>query len=142
MKIEWIILAEGAVNDSRGALTAVGLNQNVFAPTSLPASTKRALIIHLVDVEPSSTIALNFSVKDPDGTIIAAQSNTMNVGDAKFQDLPLTTDVVVEAMFAFKTSGTHLVDVEIASADLVSDSKAIEIYVRKPGESEVVDQAR
>ncbi|WP_131740354.1 hypothetical protein [Actinomadura roseirufa] len=94
MKLEWLILAEGVAQDADGALTAVGLNQNILISSILPTVTKRAIIAHLSGLQPGEELSFRFRVESPSGEVIAA-----NAGRANLDGIPPWADQGVEATF-------------------------------------------
>ena len=136
MKIEWILLAEGLGQDAKGAFSAIGLNQNVLATPSLPATTKRAVVAHLVDTEGTlnsgDKITLRFSVSSPSGQVIAAQTIQAAIGPRPWPDLPLASDLPVELVLTFHQFGTHKFEVAVQTPDGVEIKESLDFYVLVP----------
>lgn len=150
MKLEWILLAEGIGQDSKGAITAIGLNQNVLAAPSLPATTKRAVIVHLVAdngaFKPGEKITVRFSVTSPSGQVIAAQTAQATAGQLPWPDLPATSDLSAEMMLVVNEYGTHWLEVVIQPPGGEEIRGQIAVHVVVPvqpltGELQKTDQA-
>jgi hypothetical protein len=139
VKIEWVLLAEGLGQDAKGAITALGLNQNILAAPSLPSTTKRAVIAHLAaDDEPLETgdkITLRFSVTSPSGQVIAAQTAQATVGTVPWPDLPVTSDLPVEMLLTFNEYGTHRFEVAVQTTGGEELKGQIDFYVVTPAQS-------
>ena len=139
MKMEWILLAEGLGQDAKGAITAIGLNQNILAAPSLPATTKRAVVAHLVaDDEPLETgdkITLRFSVTSPSGQVVAAQTAQATVGPVLWPDLPAISDLPVDMVLTFNEYGTHRFEVAVQTTGGEELEGQIDFYVVAPAQS-------
>lgn len=139
MKIEWLILAEGLGQDSKGAITAIGLNQNVLIAPTFPSTTKRAVVAHLVydikDLKPGDKLNLYFSATSPSGKVVAAQSAQAAVGEPKWSDLPATADMPAEMLLTLHEYGTHRIEVSVQSSDNEEATTAgLDFYVVKPSD--------
>lgn len=138
MKLEYILLAEGLGQDSKGAITAIGLNQNVFATASFPATTKRAVIAHLVHdgkpLQPGDKITLRFTVTSPSGKMIAAQTAQATVGQIAWPDLPVTSDLPAEMLLTLNEYGTYRFEVAVQMPDGEEMTGQIEFYVVVPAQ--------
>ena len=142
MKIEWILLAEGLGQDAKGAITAIGLNQNVLATPSLPATTKRAVVARLVGEDGGSLnsgdkVTLRFSVSDPAGHVIAAQTAQGTIGPRPWPDLPLSSDLPIELVLTFQQYGTHKFEVAVQASDGTEVNGHLDFYVVTPPKAEL-----
>jgi len=139
MKLEWIILAEGIGQDAKGATTAIGLNQNILATPSLPATTKRAVIAHLMAdqgaMNPGDRVTVRFTVTSPSGHVIAAQTAQATIGQIAWPDLPVYWDLPVELLLTFSEYGTHKFEVSVQTANGQEAEERIDFYVVVPPES-------
>jgi hypothetical protein len=137
--MEWILLAEGLGQDAKGAITAIGLNQNILAAPSLPATTKRAVVAHLVaDDEPLETgdkITLRFSVTSPSGQVVAAQTAQATVGPVLWPNLPATSDLPVDMVLTFNEYGTHRFEVAVQTTGGDELEGHIDFHVVAPAQS-------
>ena len=133
MEIEWILLAEGLGQDAKGAITAIGLNQNVLTAPSLPATTKRAVITHLVagqgTVKAGDKLNLRFSVTSPSGQVIAAQTAQATIGPLPWPDLPSSSDFPIELVLTFYEYGTHKFEVDVQASDSEQVKGYLDFYV-------------
>lgn len=136
MKMEWVLLAEGLGQDAKGAITAIGLNQSIFAASKLPASTKRAVVAHLVDdddhLNAGDKITLQFSVTSPTDKVIAAQTVQATIGQRMWTDLPVAVDLPVELLLTFNEYGTHYLKVAVQIPDEEELKGQAELYVVEP----------
>jgi hypothetical protein len=138
MKIEWILLAEGLGQDAKGAITAIGLNQNVLVAQTLPASTKRAIVAHLIACEgtpsPGDAISLRFGVSNPDGQVIAAQTAQAIVGPSLWPDLHPGLDFPVELVLTFHQYGVHKFELAVQAPEGPEIKKQLDFYVVRPAQ--------
>jgi hypothetical protein len=136
VKIEWILLAEGLGQDAKGAITAIGLNQNILAAPTLPATTKRAVVAHLVAGEgtlsPGDNITLRFNVSSPDGQVIAAQTAQAAIGPRPWPDLPFTLDFPVELVLTFHQYGAHKFELGARALEGPEIREQLDFYVVEP----------
>jgi hypothetical protein len=133
VNIEWMILGEGIAQDADGDLTIVGLNQNVFAPPALPAHTKRAVIIALVGEtwETDAELSVRFTVLEPDGAVIMAQSTQTRLGPSRHPQLPWS--LLIPAEFIIQAAGTGRYEIRArvsVAGHVLEASKAV--YVLEP----------
>ena len=85
LHIDWLGTAEGAVLDSRGAPTLVGLNQNVITPEGFPVAWTSSIFVFVTedpedlpsDPEISGVIRIEF--KDPRNEIISVSTQTIRL---------------------------------------------------------------
>lgn len=133
MRVDWILLAEGLGQDAKGAITAIGLNQNVLAVPSLPASTKRAVVAHLVADEgalkPGDQLNLRFSVTSPSGQVIVAHGAQATIGRLPWPDLPASSDLPVELGLTFHEYGTHQFEVAVQAPGSEEMKGQLDFYV-------------
>jgi hypothetical protein len=135
MKIEWIILAEGFGSASNGAVTAIGVNQNLIVTPNLPVMTKRAIMVHLGADDGSFTdseLGLAVKVLSPSGEVVAAQTSSMKTGAPPWPDLPVTFDVFAEFPMRLAEYGTYVTDVGITAPDGTPAKAQASFYVRAP----------
>jgi hypothetical protein len=135
VKIEWIIIAEGIGSASNGAITAIGLNQVLIVAPSLPVTTKRAVMVHLVlDDDSLTNVELGLAIKvlSPSGQVLAAQTAPAIVGTPQWADLPITYDIFSEFPMRLSEYGTYVVNVEITRPDGSSTKGQANFYVREP----------
>ncbi len=135
MKLEWIILAEGIGQDSRGAFTLIGINQNVLTIPRLPRATKRIVMPHLVvdekEFKPGDSVAFKVSVISPSNEILSAHPGQIALGEVMWPDLPVALDLPVDVMLNCSEYGAYRVEV-IAQLGGDSVKSDVIIYVRQP----------
>lgn len=131
MKIEWALQAEGLGQDARGALTIIGVNQNVLTVNSLPARTKRAIVLHVIEVEAGESLSLSVSVKDPDGVVVLAQSADMTLGEFLYTDIPAAFDVPAEMAISVEKWGTYTFEAVVQGRSGGTGAATLPLYVRK-----------
>lgn len=137
LELEWLGLAEGATNDGRGVLAAVGINQNVVVAPSLPATLGRVVILIVNDDEkndlpPGSDLTLQMSVIDPDGRSLSTNSTQISVGDRKFDELPVGFNLTAQLQVSVSAYGTYTIECSIESASGVMVRGTKKLYVVPP----------
>lgn len=117
MRISWVLLAEGMTLDARGGVAAVAIGQQVFPAPSLPVTTKRAIIIHVVEdagvMQSNSNFGISIRVTDPRGSVVIAQSAAVAVGQIPWPKLPAVTVLPLELMLTLSEYGTYRFDVQV-----------------------------
>jgi hypothetical protein len=140
MKVEWILLAEGLGQDAKGAITAIGINQNVLASATLPAVTKRAAVAHLItdqaEVGAGGNLSIRFSVTSPSGKVITATTAQATIGPTRWPDLPVTFDFPVELVVTYTEYGRYYFEVTVQSGDSPETSGRTEFYVVNDSDSQ------
>ncbi len=130
LQTEWLGFAEGSVADHRGNATLVGFGlQAVPIPLdALPAVISFAVANIIAaddeDIRPGADLALSANLTDPDGNVLYAVDEHMQVPDRAFPGLPPRIQVVLEVRAEFKVHGPHRVSVSFApdgSTPLVSE---------------------
>jgi hypothetical protein len=135
MRIEWIILAEGLGSASNGAVTAIGVNQNLIVAPSLPVMTKRAIMVHLTaddDRFTNAELGLAIKVLSPSGQVVAAQTSSAKTGAPPWPDLPATFDVFAEFPMRLAEYGAYVTDIEVTAPDGAQAQAQASFYVRAP----------
>lgn len=133
MKLRWMALAEGLGTDAKGALTLIGLSQNVFSASEYPATTKRAVLLHLAEDDASESTAgrirIYYSVKDPSGAVVLAQTIEVQVGARAIPDLPAHADIPAEFILTLEAPGTYRICADITWPDGSAESTEVPLYV-------------
>lgn len=137
MRIESVLLAEGVTADSRGALAVIGLNQNIFPAATLPATTKRAILAHIVEdpgmIQSNARFGFSLRVSGPGGNVILAQTVSVSVAHVPWPLLPATTDLPLELVLTLSEYGTYRFDVEVQPpGDGAPLTGHAEMYVVRP----------
>lgn len=137
MRIEWVLLAEAVTLDARGALAAIGLNQNIFPAATLPALTKRAVLTHIVEdagvIEPNAKFTFSIRVSGPRGNVVLAQTAAVSIGHVPWPSLPAVADLPLELALSLAEYGTYRFDVEVQPPEGGSPLTGhAEMYVVRP----------
>lgn len=137
MRIEWVMLAEGVALDARGAMVAIGLNQNIFPAATMPVATKRAVLTHVVAdagvIQPNSKFTFSIRMRDPKGNVALAQTAAVSVGHIPWPSLPAITDLPLELALNLSEYGTYRFEVEIQPPEGGSLLTGhVEMYVVRP----------
>jgi hypothetical protein len=135
MKIEWLILAEGLGTAANGAVTAIGVNQNLVVTPTLPVMTKRAVLAHLAaedDTLANTELGVSTKVLGPAGQVLAAQTASAKTGTPLWTDLPITFDLFAEFPLRLADYGTYVVEVEVTGPDGSAAKSRANFYVREP----------
>jgi hypothetical protein len=145
MKVEWVLIADGAAQDSRGAVTAVALNQNVLSAPTLPVPAKRAVIAHVAEapgiLKPGDKFEVTFQVTAPSGDVISVQKAQIAVGQLQWPDLPVSTDLPVELLLNLSEYGSHHIEVKVRTAGGDQSEGSVDLFVvPPPGDSVQVAQ--
>ncbi|GAA1956005.1 hypothetical protein GCM10009798_14160 [Nocardioides panacihumi] len=143
MRIEWVLLAEGLTQDARGAWTAVGLNQNVFATDTFPAHTKRAVVTRLADLDEHQQLHFRYAVVAPSGRTLVAQESDLQLGDRRLPTLPASLDVPGEFVLSVTEYGEHRIECEVSnrgSNEIVLDYVSIYVVETKAFLTEPADR--
>jgi hypothetical protein len=135
VKIEWIILAEGLGTASNGAVTAIGVNQNMIAIPSLPATTKRAVMAHVTADDGTLAgfeLGVSITVLGPSGQALVTQTGIAKGGTPLWPDLPVSVDIFTEFHVPLQEYGTHVVQVRISALDGDEEMGDVNFYVFAP----------
>lgn len=142
MKIDILILAEGAVIDGRGTLSLIGVNQRVISPLSLPFHIKQRLIMALSDEAPESpepefgqipSGEVAVKVLDPTGSATFATSEEIKAPTEKqWLDLPLVLNVIMDVDIKGDSYGIYTVEVRYTPPDSGEQLHRFPIYVVSP----------
>jgi len=140
MKIQWALLAEGAIVDARGALAAVGLAQSVLIAPVLPMGARRAIILLLSgpsnEFVPGRPVKFSFHVVPPSGGALFEHKGSIPMASNNFPELPTGVNISAEAAFTIKEYGRHVINVSVEPSGHSEMNVELEFYVMKPpGES-------
>ena len=135
MKLEWVILAEGLGQDAKGAITAIGLNQNLFIAPTLPSVTKRAIFAHFTEdptnVEPGRQVTFTTSFISPSGKVIASQTGSVQLATPIWPNLPTTIDLPAEMFLNCTEYGAHKLEVRMRLPDDEEIVGSVDLHVRQ-----------
>jgi hypothetical protein len=141
LKIDWFGIAEGAVNDFRGALTAVGLGVSFIPFETMPANVRLALVLLLVDDEdPEPTVEgrttiVAVQLAGPEGNVLVASQQTVETGPKIRSDVNGTLALPIMAQLAFPAYGNYTASVAITvpgTETNLSASRVIRVVPTQP----------
>ena len=135
MRIEWVILAEGFGMASSGALTAIGLNQNLIIATTLPTMAKRAVLAHVTAGDGSladSELGVAIEVIAPSGQRLVNQTGVAKAGPPLWPDLPVSVDIFTEFPVDLHEYGTYSIAVKITGPDGTEATGEVSFHVHAP----------
>jgi hypothetical protein len=118
VNLDWIILAEGFGTASNGAVTAIGVNQQVIITPSLPITTKRGVLAHFVDsngtVAGGRELEVTLTVTDPSGKTLLTQTAPVRTNaDRPWPELPSGVDVVLEIPLRLSEYGSYEISLSL-----------------------------
>ena len=94
LEFDWLGIADGSTNDSRGALALVGVGHNVIVARSVPHQTQRVLIVMIVDesgntLAEGTAVSFDFKLTAPSGRTLMANTQMITIPpSATLIDLP------------------------------------------------------
>jgi hypothetical protein len=138
MRLEWILLAEGAGTNAAGSVTAISINSNVVSTPAVPVQTKRVVVTHFVGEQGESAalagkdLTVSARVVSPSGDAILAHSATGKFVAPIWPDLPSGLDIAVELQLRLTEYGTHDIVIS-AQADVGTTMEGrTQLYVVEP----------
>lgn len=138
MRLEWILLAEGAGTNAIGSVSVISINANVVATPSVPASTKRVVVAHFSG-EPGESehlagqeLTVSARVVGPSGDAILAHSATGKFGAPIYPELPSGLDIMIELPLRVTEFGEHEIVVIAQAENGASMEGHIQLYVMTP----------
>jgi hypothetical protein len=143
LRVEWLGLAEGSTQDSRGALALVGVNQNVIQAHSLPHTMKEVFILYVADddgntLTEGTDVTVDFRVESPKGTILSAVRSAAKLSQKSFSSVPAVyLQFVAESLLRFEEYGMYTVRCTVETTDGHSASEEKRLYVIEPAASPV-----
>ena len=143
MHLEWVILAEGLGQDSRGTLTLIGINQNVLSAPTLPVTTKRAIVGHITFEEGEEVVGqfqVTIRFESPSGSVLNAATSVVNVppnAQFPFPELPRTLDVPAELVVTVTEHGTHEIRLEVMMMNGQVLRGSVPVYVTATAPSSI-----
>ena len=134
MHIESIVMGEGLAQDADGLFSLIRIGQNILTPARIPAQTKRAFIVLLVEDEgedaEGETYDISFSFHDPDGEVLFAQSAGLQLGEKRYKDLPSASWIPGELVLTVSGEGSHKLQATLRKGSQVLDRKSVDLHVR------------
>lgn len=133
MNIDWLILAEGHTFDSRGAITAVGLNQDVLIPERLPATPHGVILARISgdDLTTAETLHFKLVVLAPDGGVVFAQNGQAPVATPPLE-VPPKINVAMDYQLTVTDYGEHIIKLSVYSEKGGEDEAQAPLWVVKP----------
>jgi hypothetical protein len=143
VSFDWLGIAEGSTNDARGALTLVGVGQNVMAAVEFPHREQRVLIVTVLDEDGTdlgqdATFGMTFDITAPSGRVLIANHQTLTTAQASNPagippDIPARgIQLVWNLNLEVTEYGPHTVRVEIEIPGQEPLSRTRKIYVVAP----------
>jgi hypothetical protein len=138
MRLEWILLAEGAGTNAVGSVTAISINSNVLATPAVPVSTKRVVVMHFVG-EPGESaelagqdITVTVRVVSPSDEAILAHSVTGKFVAPIWPELPSGLDIAAELPLRITEYGVHDIIVSAQANGTTPMEGRTRLYVMEP----------
>jgi len=132
LRIEWALQCEAVAQDGRGALTLVGLNQNIYLVGVLPVTTRRFLVLHLVELTPNTGLSIVVQAKAPDSSVIAESKAEFELGQPIFKDLPASLDYPIELVLSIEKYGVYSMEAYVSDGSGESSEGRVDLYVMEP----------
>lgn len=131
MKIDHVVLAEGAAADVRGALTLVGFNQRVINVPAIPFTFKQVLIVSFVVMpgEEPSAGTISVTLLTPSGGTGFALTHPIPAAVQPAKDVPAIGNLALELPITGDEPGTYEVHVTWQAPNKQPESRQIPIYV-------------
>jgi hypothetical protein len=141
MRLEWILLAEGAGTNAVGSVTAISINSNVLSTPAVPVATKRVVIMHFVG-ETGESVALagqdvtvSVRVLSPSGDPILVHSATGKFMAPTWPELPSALDIAVEMQLRITEYGAYEIAVKAEANEEATMEGRTQLYVMEPPRS-------
>lgn len=136
MTLEWIILAEGFGTASNGAVTAIGVNQQVIVASSFPVTTKRGIMAHIANDGETSLYGKELEVRvtvcDPEDKPIWVQTSPARMNPAPpWPGLPGGVDVFVEIPLHLSEYGTYKITLSVKPPEGDTVTGTVSFYVKE-----------
>jgi hypothetical protein len=117
LQLEWVGIAEGAVFDTRKALTLVGINQNVVRVASLPSPWQTSIIVLAGDdgLTGGSDIlsgSISLEVKDPEDKVVFSTTNKVVVEPPE-KEIPGSFVAAALVILQLTQAGRHRINVTL-----------------------------
>jgi hypothetical protein len=136
MNLDWIILAEGFGTASNGAVTVIGINQQVIITPSLPITTKRGVLAHFVDSSAElagQELDVTLSVTDSAGKTLLTQTAPARMNATPpWPDLPSGVDVFLEIPLRLSEYGSYEISLSLKPPSGDPIIGRVPFYVKEP----------
>jgi hypothetical protein len=138
MRLEWILLAEGAGTNASGIVTAISINTNVLATPTVPVTTKRVVLTHFVGEAKEAVdlagkdLSVSVQVMSPSGKPILANTATSKFNMPVWPELPTGLDIAIELQLRVTEYGTHEITVTAQTDNEATMEAHTYLYVMQP----------
>lgn len=139
MRLEWVLLAEGAGTNAAGAVTVISINANVVPALAFPVTTKRVVVGHFVAAPgevaaiAGKDLSVTVRIMSPSGEPMFVQTITTAIAAPPYPNLPSGLDVAMDvAQLRITEYGVYeaLMSAQIDSGDVMEGRAAL--YVTEP----------
>lgn len=126
LHMEWLGIVEGAVFDSRRALTLVGINQNILYADDFPINWQTTIVVMAAEdsedlPESPSSASISFDITGPSGERLSSSSNKA-VFTRRHTDLPGSVTAVALANLQLQNHGHYRITAELVPDDRTQPS--------------------
>jgi hypothetical protein len=137
VNIDWIILAEGFGTAANGAVTVIGINQQVIIAPSLPTTTKRGVLAHFSSDSNDTLIGpeldVTISVNDPNGRPLITQTAPARMNtERQWPELPVGLDIYLELPLRLSEYGSYEISLSLKQPGADPITGVAPFYVKKP----------
>jgi hypothetical protein len=137
MKIDFLIMGEGVVQDASGGFSMVRIGADILQPASLPASTKRSVLLGLREEEDSPILVgtssrIELRVTAPSGKIVAVATNTFVIGNKAFSEVPGTALIPADFQILVEETGRYVIRAELSQPDTEVETAERYVHVVPP----------
>jgi hypothetical protein len=139
MKLEWMLIAEGFGTASNGAITAIGVNQQLIIAPALPITSKRGVLAHFVDdvgTLAGQEVEVTLTIYDPSGKPMVAQTLPTRTNDEPpWPGLRAALDVLLEVPLRLSAYGEYQVTLAVKQSGSEPVEGSVSLYVKEPLET-------
>ena len=134
MRIEWFGIAEASARDARGAMTLVGVDQNIIVAPTLPMTVPRSFVLLIDDEGETPPVGtggtLEFMAEAPSGRpVLAIGAQRLQVGEKQWPNLPGGIKLGFEVPLSVNEYGTHKMRVRVTFDDGTTLEQEKSVYV-------------
>ena len=135
LSIDSVIIAEGVTTDSRGALTIVGVGQNVALVDEFPAKRRYAVVVHAKSdaaIPAGEKIVWRISALSDEGDELATFSDVYDAKDPRYPDLPSGLVLAAQIGFVLPKPGSYRVACGVEVGEESAQAETAIYAVQKP----------
>ena len=137
MLLDYVIVAEGIGQDSRGAVTLIAVDQVALIAQTFPVSVSRFLVVRAIEENvgellPGADLSMRFTVASPSGDIVAAGSVAGKGGERVLPGIPVAIQVILQVQFQAPEVGTYRLAVTLSASAGSEVSAHTYLYVLSP----------